>query len=249
MVIAFINQKGGVGKTTSVINVGAGLTMLGKRVALVDLDPQAHLTCSLGIKADELKNTVYDLLKGEAGLRDVLLERKGLGVLPSTLDLSGAQVELSKVDRWVFLLRDALKGLKGYDYVLLDCPPTLGILSLNAMAAASSLVIPLQAEFLAMQGMSKLLQTIDKVKGRLNRKLEIAGIIITRYDARKNLNREVVEKIKGHFHGKLFKTFIRDNVALAEAPGFGQDIFTYSPSSHGAEDYLALCREIIRRRL
>jgi chromosome partitioning protein len=247
MIIALVNQKGGVGKTTSVINIGAGIAGLGKRVAVVDLDPQAHLTSSLGIRAHELENTVYEVLKGEAEIQRAVIERDGLTVVPSTLDLSGAEVELSNEAGREFLLREALEALEGYDYILLDAPPSLGLLSLNALTASSHLIIPLQAEFLALQGMSKLLETIEKVKGRLNKKLDISGIIVTHYDGRKNLNREVAEKITGHFGEKVFKRFVRDNISLAEAPSFGLDIFKYRPSSHGAEDYMALSKEILER--
>lgn len=247
MIVALINQKGGVGKTTSVINIGAGLARLGKRVMLVDLDPQAHLTYSLGIRAHELEKSIYELLKGEARLRDVLIERDGLAVVPANLDLSGAEVELAGEAGREFLLREALGETGGYDYVLLDCPPSLGLLSLNALTAAQEVYIPLQAEFLAMQGMSKLMETIEKVRHRLNKELQMTGIFATLFDGRKVLNKEVVDKIRDHFGSKVFSTTIRDNVALAEAPSFGQTIFEYKLNSYGAEDYSNLCREIIER--
>jgi len=246
-IIALLNQKGGVGKTTSCINIGAGLAKLGQKVLLVDLDPQAHLTCSLGIQADDSDKTIYEILKGEKTASEVLVDRGGIHVIPSSLNLSGAEIELSGVAGREFLLREAFTPLSGYDYVLLDCPPSLGLLTLNALTTAQEVYIPLQTEFLALQGMSKLLQTIEVVKKRLNPPLEITGIIGTRFDSRKNLNQEVVSKIKGHFGNKLFPTLIRDNVALAEAPSFGKTIFEYKPDSYGADDYNHLCQDILAR--
>jgi len=246
-IIALINQKGGVGKTTCAINIGAGLNKLRKRVLLIDLDPQAHLTYSLGIPAHELKNTVYELLKGTASLKETITERNGLGLVPSSLNLSGAEIEFSGLAGREFLLKETLDGLNKFDYVFIDCPPSLGLLTLNALTTAQKVYIPLQTEFLALQGMTKLLETITIVKKRLNKNIEIAGIIATRFDNRKNLNREVVEKIKEYFGDKLFNTLIRDNISLAEAPGFGKTIFEYKSSSYGAKDYLDLCKEIIKR--
>jgi chromosome partitioning protein len=247
MIAALINQKGGVGKTTSVINIGAGLARAGKRTMVVDLDPQAHLTYSLGIRSHELEKSIYELLKGEASLSDVQVERYGLSVIPATLDLSGAEVELAGEAGREFLLRESLTDARDFDYVLLDCPPSLGLLSLNALTAANEVYIPLQTEFLALQGMSKLIETIEKVRHRINKNIEVTGIIATQFDSRKVLNREVVDKIREHFGEKVFKTCIRDNVALAEAPSFGQTIFEYKESSNGAQDYSDLCKEIIAR--
>lgn len=247
-IIAIINQKGGVGKTTSAINIGAGLKILHQRVLLVDLDPQAHLTYSLGIVAHEQPRTVYQLLKGESSLAETIFERNGLKVIPSILDLSGAEMELSSVAGREFLLRESMTGLDGFDYALLDCPPSLGLLTLNALTTANEVYIPLQTEYLALSGLSKLLQTIDIVQKRLNENLEITGIIATRFDARKKLNNEVVDKIKEYFGEKVFPTLIRDNISLAEAPSFGKTIFEYKPDSYGAIDYLNLCRDILKRR-
>src|SRR5665648_1031892 len=246
-IIALINQKGGVGKTTCAVNIGAGLNKLKKHVLLIDLDPQAHLTYSLGIPAHELKNTVYELLKGTVSLKETIIERDGLSLVPSSLNLSGAEIEFSGVAGREFLLKETLDGLNKFDYVFIDCPPSLGLLTLNALTTAQKVYIPLQTEFLALQGMTKLLETITIVKKRLNKNIEIAGIIATRFDCRKNLNREVVEKIKEYFGDKLFSTFIRDNISLAEAPSFGKSIFEYKSNSYGAKDYLDLCKEIIKR--
>jgi len=246
-IIALINQKGGVGKTTCAINIGAGLNKLSKHVLLIDLDPQAHLTYSLGIPAHELKNTVYELLKGTVALKETIIERNGLSLVPSSLNLSGAEIEFSGVAGREFLLKETMEGLKKYDYVFIDCPPSLGLLTLNALTTAQKVYIPLQTEFLALQGMTKLLETISIVKKRLNKNIEITGIIAMRFDNRKNLNREVVEKIKEYFGNRLFNTLIRDNISLAEAPSFGKTIFEYKSNSYGAKDYLDLCKEIIKR--
>ncbi|MEA1939109.1 MAG: ParA family protein [Candidatus Caldatribacteriota bacterium] len=246
-IIALINQKGGVGKTTCAINIGAGLNKLNKRVLLIDLDPQAHLTYSLGIPAHEQKNTVYELLKNKIKAKKTIINRNGIDLIPSSLNLSGAEIEFSGIAGREFLLRESLEGIKKYDYVLIDCPPSLGLLTLNALTTAQEIYIPLQTEFLALQGMSKLLETINIVKKRLNKNIEIAGIIATRFDHRKNLNKEVVEKIENYFGNRLFNTFIRDNVSLAEAPSFGQTIFEYKSNSYGSKDYLSLCKEIVKR--
>jgi chromosome partitioning protein len=246
-VIALMNQKGGVGKTSSTINIGTGLNQLKNKVLVVDLDPQAHLTYSLGIKAHELEKTVYTLLKGECQVKEVLIERSGIMIIPSSLDLSGAEIELSGIAGREFLLKDALKKLRAFDYVLMDCPPSLSLLTINALTAVKEVYIPLQTEFLALQGMGKLLETVEIVRKRLNKRLRITGVIGTRYDSRKKLNKEVIEKIKEHFGDKLFKTLIRDNISIAEAPSFGKSIFDYKSNSHGAEDYLNLCKEIIER--
>lgn len=249
-IIALINQKGGVGKTTSTVNIGAGLQKAGKKVLLVDLDPQAHLTYSLGIEAHELENTVYELLKSETRFDQVVVDREGIDVIPASLDLSGAEIELSGIPGRELLLKEGLESATAYDYVLLDCAPSLGLLTVNALTTAHEVFIPLHTEFLPLQGMSKLLQTIDIVKKRLNRNIQVTGIIATRFDGRKNLHREVIEKVRNFqdFDQKLFKTFIRENVALAEAPSFGKTIFEHKPDSHGSDDYLNLCQEILNRK-
>lgn len=247
-IIAIINQKGGVGKTTSTVNLGAGLTRLGQKVLLVDLDAQAHLTYSLGIAADDLEATIYDLLKGEAAFSEVAIEKQGIAILPSSIDLSAAEIEFStEVGREAFL-KNVLAGLSGYEYILLDCPPNLGLITLNALTAAREVFVPLQAEFLSIKGLNKLTNMIEKVKQRVNPALAITGIITTLHDPRLKLHQEVYENLQKHFSEKIFKTFIRRNVALAEAASFGQSIFDYAPHSHGAEDYMALCQEVLSRR-
>lgn len=249
-IIALVNQKGGVGKTTCTINLGAGLAMRGKKVLLIDLDPQANLSTSLGIDAYNSGNTIYEVLKGDLEPQEALLHRNNYDILPASIDLSGAEIELSTSPGREFLLREALgEFIDGYEYVLLDCAPSLGLLTLNALTLAGEVFIPLQSEFLAMQGMSKLLKTVDVVKRRLNKKLAITGIIGTRYDGRKRLNREVIGKIGEYFEDKLFDTIIRDNVSLAEAPSYGQDIFEYKADSYGAADFLALTDEVLAQEV
>lgn len=244
--IAVINQKGGVGKTTSVVNVGAGLARLNHKVLVVDLDAQAHLTYSFGIRADDLEYAIYDLLKGEATLEQVVIEKNNLKIIPASIDLSAAEIEFStEVGREAFL-KNILINVSDCDFILLDCPPNLGLLTLNALTAAQEVFVPLQAEFLSTKGLNKLMDMVEKVKQRVNPKLEITGIIATIYDQRLRLHNEVFENLRQHFGDKLFKTFIRRNVALAEAASFGQSIFEYAPQSHGAEDYSALCQEIIQ---
>ena len=243
-IIAIEMQKGGVGKTTSVVNIGAGLARLKQRVLLVDLDPQAHLTYSLGVRAEELDTAVYDLLKGEATLEETLLTAHGLKLIPSSIDLAAAEIEFStEVGREAFL-KNVLQQVNEVDYVLLDCPPNLGLLTLNALTAAGEVLIPLQAEFLSTKGLQQLLAMVEKVNQRVNPGLAIRGIIATLYDQRLRLHNEVFENLREHFGKMLFRTFIRRNVALAEAASFGQPIFEYAPNSHGARDYAALCKEI-----
>jgi chromosome partitioning protein len=250
-VISISNHKGGVGKTTSAINIGAGLYRLGKKVLLIDLDPQANLTQSLGIVDPD--KTIYGALRGEYNLAPLeLLKGEGksrLDVIPSTLDLSGAEIEMSGEAGREYILKELIDSIKkDYDYILIDSPPSLGLLTLNSFVASDEVFIPLQAQFLALQGLAKLIEVIDKIKKRLNKGLKIGGVFITQYDSRKVLNREVVAIIEGHFKKELFESKIRDNVALAEAPAQGLDIFRYNPKSYGAEDYLALSEEILKRK-
>ena len=245
-VISISNHKGGVGKTTSAINIGAGLNKLGKRVLLIDLDPQANLSQSLAIKEPEFN--IYGAIRGEYKLQPIEIT-KGLDIIPSTLDLSGAEIEMSGEAGREYILRELLDPIRAsYDFILIDCPPSLGLLTINSFTASDEIYIPLQAQYLALQGLSKLLEVIDKIKKRLNRGLKVGGVIITQYDSRKVLNRDVEATIKAHFKSEVFKTKIRDNIALAEAPAHGVDIFSYQAKSYGAEDYLALSKEIIKRK-
>ena len=244
-VISLLNHKGGVGKTTSAIGIGAGLVELGKRVLLIDLDPQANLTVSLGIGRQ--KNTIYEALRGESDLVPYQY-KENMDVITSPLDLSGAEMELINEAGREYILRELFElVIEDYDYIIIDCPPSLGLLTLNALTSSNQVLIPLQTEFLALQGVAKIKQVVDKVKFRLNKKLVIGGVIATMYDHRKVLNRDVVDTIEKYFGDKVFKTKIRDNVALAEAPAQQKDIFEYSRSSAGAKDYLELCEEILER--
>lgn len=245
-VISLSNHKGGVGKTTSTINIGAGLNRLKKKVLLIDLDPQANLSQSLGII--EPTKTIYGALKGEYKLEPMEII-PGLDLIPSTLDLSGAEIELSGEAGREYILKELIDPLRGsYDYILIDSPPSLGLLTINAFTASDEVYIPLQAQYLALQGLTKLMEVIAKIKSRLNKDLKVGGVFVTQYDNRKVLNRNVVETIKSHYKDQVFKTAIRDNIALAEAPTQGLDIFRYNPKSYGAEDYLSLCKEILKTK-
>lgn len=244
-IISLLNHKGGVGKTTSAINIGAGLVELGKKVLLVDLDPQSNLTLSLGVSRPP--TTVYEAMRGEGDLQPVEA-KAGLDVIPSTLDLSGAEVELMNEAGREFILKELFLPLvEDYDFIIIDCPPSLGLLTLNALTSSDYIIIPLQTEFLAMQGLAKIKQVIQKVKIRLNRELQVLGVVATMYDARKVLNRDVIETIHKYFGKLVFEAKIRDTVALAEAPSRSQDIFAYNKNSAGAEDYLSLSQEILKR--
>jgi len=249
-VITISNHKGGVGKTTSAINIGAGLNRLGKKILLIDLDPQANLSQSLGM-LNEQQFTIYDALRGmpyEGIEHHIIPIRKGLELIPSTLDLSGAEVEMSGEAGREYLLREVIEPLRAsYDYIIIDSPPSLGLLTINSLTASDEVLIPLQAQYLALQGLTKLLEVVDKIKKRLNRELKVGGVFVTQFDKRKVLNKDVLETIEAHFKDLVFKTKIRDNIALAEAPSVCMDIFSYHRKSNGAEDYLALCKEILRK--
>jgi chromosome partitioning protein len=248
-VISISNHKGGVGKTTTAINIGAGLNKLGKRVLLIDLDAQANLSQSLGLIDNEERQNIYGAITGEYKITEVIEIVKGLNVIPSTLDLSGAEIELSGEAGREYILREVIEPLKkDYDYIIIDTAPSLSLLTINSFVASDEILIPLQAQYLALQGLTKLLEVVTKIQRRLNKDLKVGGVIVTQYDNRKVLNRDVVETIREHFKSEVFKTMIRDNVALAEAPANQLDIFRYNPKSYGAEDYLALCKEIIKRK-
>lgn len=245
IVISFLNHKGGVGKTTSAVNVGAAMVELGKKTLLIDLDPQANLTISLGIPRQ--KYTIYESLRDSVELTPYT-HKPNLDVVTSSLDLSGAEMELINEAGREYILRELIAQVQDdYDFILIDCPPSLGLLTLNALTSSRYVIIPLQTEFLAVQGLAKIKQVIDKVRMRLNPELEISGVMATMYDSRRILNRDVVEIIHKYFADRVFTTYIRDNIALAEAPAQRQDIFQYAPKSAGAQDYYNVTLEILER--
>lgn len=236
--------KGGVGKTTSTINIGAALAKKNKRVLLIDLDPQANLTQSLGINKAEI--TIYDNLKGEKLISPIEC-KKNLYVLPSSLDLSAAEIELSSEPGREYILKEFLNKLKDkFEYIFIDCPPSLGLLTINALTAADYVIIPMQAEYLPLRGLAKLTEVIEKIKARLNVSLQIGCVFLTLYDARKILNRDIAESVSEFFGKKFLQSKISNNVALAEAPSQGKDIFSYNKNCKGAEDYSNLVDEIIK---
>lgn len=234
------NHKGGVGKTTSTVNLGAGMARAGKRVLLIDADPQANLTQSLGA---EPVQGLYRILKGEEARPQQVYD--GLDLIPADLDLAGAEIELAAETGREFILKQAIAQLH-YEVVLIDAPPSLGLLTVNALTASDRVLIPIQAEYLAVQGLARLLEVIEKIRQRLNPALEVAGVFLTQYDGRRILNRDIADSIQQHLPDKLLATRIRNNVALAEAPARGQDIYTYQPNSNGAIDYTNLTEEILK---
>ncbi len=245
--IIVLNQKGGVGKTTTVANLGACLAELGKSVLLVDVDAQANLSIHFGVALQRGDPSLYTLIRGEHGPEQVICRTpvKGMALLPATIDLSGLSVELADQPDRLLALREALMQVpQWFDYVLLDSPPSLGLLTVNAMCAADEVFIPLQTEFFALQGVSKLLRTVHLVRSHLNRNLRITGVIASMYDGRTCLAQEILDDIRKHFGARVFATVIRKNVRLAEAPGFGLPITMYDAQCHGAEDYRALAGEV-----
>ena len=249
-IIAFANQKGGVGKTTTAINVAASLAVSEQKTLLIDLDPQSNATTGLSEMFTPNGTTIYDVLIREKpmskGIRKTVLEY--LDLVPSTHDLVGAEIELVGMLAREYRLRDCIKRqVKKYDYVLLDCPPSLGLLTLNALSSSDSVLIPIQCEYFALEGLSQLLQTIRLVQRHLNTKLDIEGVLITMYDGRLNLSKQVEEEVRQYFNGKTFKTIIRRNVRLSEAPSFGKPILLYEANSPGAQDYLTLVQEMLNR--
>ncbi len=244
-ILTFSNHKGGVGKTTSTVNVGAGLSYLDKKVLIIDIDPQSNLSHSFGIENAE--NTIYEALKGQTPLLPIQV-KANLEIVPSSLELSGIEIELSAEPGREYLLRELIEPIrKNYDFIIIDTPPSLGLLTVNALVASDEVYIPLQAEFLAIKGLTKISEVIEKIQKRLNKNLILGGVFLTQYDHRKVLNRDVAATIQAFFGGKVLNTKIRDNVSIAEAPTKGLDIFRYDPKCYGATDYLNLCVEIIEK--
>jgi chromosome partitioning protein len=250
-VIAIANQKGGVGKTTTAINLGASLAVAEKRTLVVDIDPQGNASSGLGIKDRASRPTIYDVLMGNSSMAEAIVEGvhlPSLDVVPSTRDLVGAEIELVSTPNRESILRDAIRQVRDqYDYVLVDCPPSLGLLTLNTLTAADSVLIPIQCEFYALEGLSQLLNTVRLVQRGLNPDLDIEGVLLTMFDRRLNLSRQVAEEARDYFGDKVYESTIPRNVRLAEAPSFGQPIIQYDVLSSGAEAYLSLAQEVIAR--
>ncbi|ASA24989.1 ParA family protein [Paenibacillus donghaensis] len=247
-IIAIANQKGGVGKTTTSVNLGAGMAALGKRVLLVDIDPQGNTTSGVGINKADVANCIYDILINEVEPHETILETRneGLHIIPATIQLAGAEIELVSTISRELKLKKALNAVKAnYDYIIIDCPPSLGILTINSLTAADSVIIPIQCEYYALEGLSQLLNTVRLVQKNLNPHLKIEGVLLTMLDARTNLGIQVIEEVKKYFQEKVYRTIIPRNVRLSEAPSHGQSIITYDPRSKGAEVYLELAKEVI----
>ncbi|AKD04871.1 AAA family ATPase [Pontibacter korlensis] len=242
-VVAVINQKGGTGKTTTTINLGSALSKLGKKVLLIDLDPQSNLSYSLAVSNTDA--TLADVFQGDKGLNDILVEKNGLWVAPGSNDLVDIEISLvSQPEREKFL-KSILAKVKGFDFVLIDCPPSLSVLTLNALTAAQEVLIPLQMEVLTLQGLDQITKTVQKVKKALNPKLKIKGIVVVMFDVRRKLSQEVLEYLQDNVQEKIFRSQIRMNVKLAEAPSFGKSVLDYDASSNGARDYAALAEEYL----
>ena len=248
--IAIANQKGGVGKSTTAINLSSCLGEMGQKVLTIDMDPQGNTTSGMGVEKNEVENTIYELLLGESKLEDCIIPLKfdNLSLVPSNVNLAGAEIELIGVDDKEFILKKAIDQVRDqYDFIIIDCPPSLNMLTINAMTTADTVLVPIQCEYYALEGLSQLMHTIELVQERLNPELEMEGVVFTMYDARTNLSLQVVENVKANLDQKIYKTIIPRNVRLAEAPSYGMPITKYDARSTGAESYRLLAEEVINR--
>ena len=246
-IIAIANQKGGVGKTTTSINLSASLAAKGKKVLVIDTDPQGNTTSGFGIEKNELENTIYELILGECSIRDCII--KNVSVVPSNVNLAAAEIELIGVDKKEYILKNEVDYVKDdYDFIIIDCPPSLNMLTINSMTTADSVLVPIQCEYYALEGLSQLIHTINLVKERLNPDLRIDGVVFTMYDSRTNLSMQVVENVKQNLNQKVYNTLIPRNIRLAEAPSYGMPINMYDPKSAGAEAYMQLAEEVIKNK-
>ena len=247
-VIAIANQKGGVGKTTTSVNLSACLGELGQRVLLIDIDPQGNATSGLGIDKGKIEKSIYDVLVDDIPIKDTVIgtEVDNLKVLPATIQLAGAEIELVASMSRETKLKKAIDKIKNeYDFVIIDCPPSLGLLTINSLTASNSILVPIQCEFYALEGLSQLLKTITLIQDNLNQDLVLEGVVLTMFDSRTNLSGQVVQEVKNHFQQKVFKTIIPRNVRLSEAPSFGRPVIKYDPKSKGAEVYYNLAKEVL----
>nr|WP_205964072.1 MULTISPECIES: AAA family ATPase [unclassified Psychrobacillus] len=248
-IIAIANQKGGVGKTTTSVNLSACLAYLGKKVLLVDIDPQGNASSGVGVNKGDVNQCIYDVLIDDVSVKETILETKveNLHIVPATISLAGAEIELvSTISREVRLKKALQEVQADYEYIIIDCPPSLGLLTINSLTAADAIIIPVQCEFYALEGLSQLLSTIRLVQKHLNKTLAIDGVLLTMFDARTNLGIQVIEEVKKYFQDKVYKSIIPRNVRLSEAPSHGEPIIIYDPKSRGAEVYLELAKEVIR---